>query len=91
MTLQGSLQLEHNGETFSLMVKTFLKHGIYYFFVSDKEKDNTLLGGETLELTFRDSFCTADGEHVADNKKIAPEKVSAVENMLLQNKSLWYY
>ncbi|MBC7888961.1 MAG: hypothetical protein H7Z13_13880 [Ferruginibacter sp.] len=91
MNLQGSLRIEYNGETYGLMVKTFVKNGTYYFFVSDKEKGKSLLAGESLELTYSDSFCSAEENSVADNKKIPPEIVSAIEKMLLENKQLWFY
>lgn len=91
MILQGSLRMEYNGQSFSLIVKTFLKNNVYYFFVSDKERDNTLLSGETLELTYTDSFCAGDVDFGAENKKIPTEIVDAVESMLLKNKQLWFY
>lgn len=89
MILQGSLQLEYDGKSFNLSVKTFLKNDVYYFFISDKEKGNPLLAGETLELTYTDSFCTE--KHVVDNQTIPAEIVSAIEKMLLENKPLWFY
>ncbi|MEP7107813.1 MAG: hypothetical protein ABI760_07520 [Ferruginibacter sp.] len=91
MILQGSLRLEYDGQSFNLMVKTILKNGVYYFFVKDREKGKSLLAGETLELTYTDSFCAAGEEEVPDNRKIPPGIVSAIENMLLENKQLWYY
>ncbi len=91
MKLQGSLFIEYNNESFHLMVKVFLKNGAYYFFVSDKEKGKSLLNGETLELTYTDSFCTDGKEGEANDEKIPAEKVSAIKNMLLENKQLWFY
>ena len=91
MILQGSLRLEYNGEPYSLMVNTFLKHGVYYFFVSDKEKNSPLLGGKTLELTYTDSFCTTEKEPLFDNQDIPAEIIRAIEKMLLENKQLWFY
>lgn len=91
MILQGSLRMEYNGQSFSLIVKTFLKNNVYYFFVSDKERDNTLFAGETLELTYTDSFCDNDKSNLTENQKIPTEIVSAVESMLLKNKQLWFY
>jgi len=83
--------MEYNGQSFSLVVKTFLKNNVYYFFVSDKERENSLLSGETLELTYTDSFFVGDKEYMAENKKIPTEIVNAVESMLLKNKQLWFY
>lgn len=91
MILQGSLRMEYNGRSFSLIVKTFLKNNVYYFFVSDKERENTLFAGETLELTYTDSFSDNDKGNITENQKIPTEIVSAVENMLLKNKQLWFY
>lgn len=90
MKLEGSLQLKYNEETYDLIVKTFLKNGVYYFFVSDKEKEKSLLQGETLALTYSDSFCSSDKEE-ADPQKTSNEIVSAIEKMLLENKPLWFY
>ncbi|MCW3106817.1 MAG: hypothetical protein JWQ09_1323 [Segetibacter sp.] len=91
MNLQGSLQMQYNEETFHLVVKTFLKNGVYYFFVSDKEKEKPLLNGETLELRFDDSFCTSAKDEMPENQKIPAELVSAIEKMLMENKPLWFY
>lgn len=91
MILQGSLRIEYNGMSFSLMVKTFLKNGVYYFFVSDKDGGKSLLGGRTLELTFTDSFCNTEESSVVDSNTIPAEVVIAIQNMLLENKQLWYY
>ncbi|MEJ7588487.1 MAG: hypothetical protein WKI04_13075 [Ferruginibacter sp.] len=52
MILQGSLRLEHNGRPYSLSVNTFLKKGTYYFFITDKERENPLLAGETVEFIY---------------------------------------
>ena len=90
MILQGSLRLEYNNEAYSLLVKTFLKNGVYYFFVSDKEK--SLLDGETLELTYSESFCNVPAtDDSPPGKRISPDIVTAIQNMLLQNKELWFY
>lgn len=91
MILQGILQIEYNSEPYELMVKTFLKNGIYYFFISEKEREKSMLAGETLELTYSDSFCSDEKEVLVINEKISSEKVSAVEKMLLENKQLWFY
>lgn len=91
MILQGSLRLEYNNEAYGLLVKTFLKNGVYYFFVSDKEKGKTLLDGETLELTYSSSFCNVPGSAEAGTSKVSPEIISAIQEMLLQNKELWFY
>jgi hypothetical protein len=91
MILQGSLRLEYNGESFSLMVNTILKNGIYYFFINDKAREKRLLFGETLELTYTDTFCTNEKEAPVDKRKIPAEIVSAIKNMLMENKELWYY
>ncbi|MEP7141779.1 MAG: hypothetical protein ABI707_02855 [Ferruginibacter sp.] len=91
MILQGSLRLKYNGESFDLKVKTFLKNDIYYFFISDKEMGKSLLAGETLELTYSDTFCTDEKNDAVGNQKITAEIITAIENMLLENKSLWFY
>ena len=91
MILQGSLRLEYNNEAYSLLVKTFLKNGVYYFFVSDKEKEKSLLDGETLELTYSESFCNVPATNDGPGKRISPDIVAAIQNMLLQNKELWFY
>ncbi|MEO6550043.1 MAG: hypothetical protein ABIN94_18720 [Ferruginibacter sp.] len=91
MNLQGNLQMKYGKETFNLIVKTFLKNGVYYFFISDKEKEKPLLNGETVELMFNDSFCAPSKEEISDNNKIPLEVVSAIEKMLMENKKLWYY
>lgn len=83
--------MEYNDKCYDLIVKTFLMSGIYYFFISDKESDNSLLAGEILELTYTDSYCITDeGEH-ASNHKIPPDIVSAIKKTLSENKQLWYY
>ncbi len=91
MILQGSLRMEYNNEPFGLMVKTFVINGVYYFFVTDKEREKSLLSGQTLQLTFTDSFSRDDKEDEKMEGKVPAEIVSAIENMLLKNKELWYY
>ncbi|MEP7108412.1 MAG: hypothetical protein ABI760_10530 [Ferruginibacter sp.] len=91
MILQGSLRMEYNNESFNLIVKAILKNGIYYFFVSDKEKEKSLLVGQTLELTYIDSFDSTVREGRINYKNIPVGIVKAIENMLLENKKLWLY
>ena len=91
MILEGTLTIEYMGQSFELMVKTLLKDDIYYFFITDKEKGKSLLSGETLELTYSQSFCIPEKEIIAPNKKIPVDIVKAIENMLMKNKQLWYY
>ena len=90
MLLQGSLRIEYNNEYFFLMVKTFLKNGAYYFFISDKEKANPLLHGNTLELTYTDCFNLPNDADAA-LQVVAPGIITAIENMLMENRQLWYY
>ena len=90
MLLQGSLRVEYNNEYFFLIVKTFLKNGAYYFFISDKEKAKPLLHGNTLELTYTDCF-NAPNDADAALQVLSPGIITAVENMLLENRQLWYY
>ncbi|MEO7766262.1 MAG: hypothetical protein ABIS01_02510 [Ferruginibacter sp.] len=90
MNLQGSLQLKYLEGSFDLVVKTFLKNELYYFFISEKEKGKPLLNGETLELTYSDSFCISEKDEM-NNQKIPAEIVSAIKMMLLENKPLWFY
>jgi hypothetical protein len=91
MILQGSLRLEYKDMSYLLNVKTILKDGIYYFYVTDKDESATLLAGETIELTYSDSFCASDKEDETMQQKVPREIVSAVEKLLLDNKELWYY
>ncbi len=91
MILQGSLRLEYNDMSYLLNVKTILKNGIYYFYVTDKDETPMLLAGETVELSYSDSFCIADTEEKIIEQKVPQEIVSAVEKLLLDNKELWYY
>ena len=91
MILEGSLTMEYRRQSFELVVKTLVKNNIYYFFITDKEKDKSLLSGETLELTYSESFCVPDSEIADLNKKIPADIISAIENMLVKNKQLWYY
>lgn len=91
MKLQGSLRLEYNEESYVLLVKTFLKNDAYYFYISDKEQENTILNGEILELTYTDSFCSTAKEDEKIEQKVPEEIVKAIEKMLLENKQLWYY
>jgi len=91
MILQGSLRIDYNEDTYNLMVKTFLKNNVYYFFISDKEKGKSLLDGETVELTYADSFCSPGEEKAASTKKVPEEIIGAIQKMLMENKELWYY
>jgi len=91
MILQGSLRLEYNDMSYLLNVKTILKDGIYYFYVTDKDETTMLLAGETIELSYSDSFCSSDKEEKIAQPKVPREIVSAVEKLLLDNKELWYY
>jgi hypothetical protein len=91
MILQGSLRMEYDGSSYLLNVKTFLKDKVYYFYINDKELENPLLHGKTLELTFTDSFCLPATEAPAKELKVPEEIEEAVKQMLLQNKELWYY
>jgi hypothetical protein len=91
MILQGNLRLEYLGNFFSLMVKTYLKNNVYYFYVSEKEEEASLLAGETLEFTFTDSLCTSEKEDPLKESKVSDEIIDAVKQLLLQNKKSWYY
>ena len=91
MTLQGSLTIEYDDILFILVVKTIFKKGVYYFFITDKEHDPSLLEGETLKLSFADAFCGEEEIPEIENWKIAPEKIVAIKTMLLENKKLWFY
>ena len=73
------------------MVNTFLKNGVYYFFISESKSEEPLLNGRTLELTYTDSFCATDKDPVPNEPKIHPDIVNAVQDMLVENKQLWYY
>lgn len=91
MLLQGSLRIVFKDEPFFLMVKTFLKNSVYYFYITDKEKGKQLLDGKTLELTYTDNFCTADNNEEVNSLSIPEEIIKAIQNMLLENKQLWFY
>ncbi len=65
--------------------------GVYYFFVSDKEREKPLLKGITLELIYITSFNTTSEDFLDMDKKIPAELVKAIENMLLENMPSWYY
>jgi len=91
MILQGSLRLVYNDMSYLLNVKTILKDKIYYFYITDKYENTRLLAGETIELSYSDSFCTNQKEEKIMQQKVPLEIVSAVEKMLMDNKELWYY
>ncbi len=91
MILQGSLRLVYNDMSYLLNVKTILIDQIYYFYITDKDENTRLLAGETIELSYTDSFCTNQKEGKTIQQKVPPEIVSAVEKLLLDNKELWYY
>ncbi len=91
MILQGSLRLEYKDMSYLLNVKTILKDGTYYFYVTDKDESAPLLGGETIELNYSNSFCSTDQNKKMVQQRVPPEIVSAVEKLLLDNKELWYY
>lgn len=91
MLLQGSLRIVFKGEPYFLIVKTFLKNNVYYFYITDKEKNNHLLEGKTLELTYADNFCATDREEEVPAGDIPEEIVTAIQSMLLENKQLWFY
>ena len=91
MNLQGNLFLEYQGHAFNLKVKTFLKEGVYYFYISDNTKEERLLNGRTLELTYTDSFCATCEDPLPNERKIHPDIVNAVQDMLVKNKRLWFY
>lgn len=91
MILQGNLQIKYGDEYFNLIVKTFLRNGIYYFFVRDKTREKSLLAGETLQVTYTGSFCNPEQEVVTRHPKIPADVVNAIEKTLLENKQLWIY
>lgn len=91
MNLQGYLHLDYNGQSYSLVVKTFVKNATYYFYITDKSGSNQLLGDKTLELTYNDSFCTPDKNDLKIKQQISADIVSAIQTMLMDNKQLWFY
>jgi len=91
MILQGSLRLVYMEISYLVNVKTILKDGVYYFYVTDKDEVTALLAGETIELSYSDSFCTAEKEKKMMQHKVPQEIVSTVEKLLLDNKELWHY
>jgi len=91
MILQGSLRLEYKDKSYLINVKTILKEGIYYFYVTDKDEATALLAGETVELSYSDSFCSAEKNEKIIEQKVPQEIVSVVEKLLLDNKELWFY
>lgn len=91
MILQGNLRLEYKGMSYLLNVKTILRDKTYYFYVTEKDENVTLLAGETIELSYSDSFCTSGTDEEDQQQKVPQETVSAVKQLLLDNKELWYY
>lgn len=91
MILQGSLRLEFKDISYLLNVKTILKNKTYYFYVTEKDDNASLLAGETVELCYVDSFYTTEKEEKIMQQKVSREIVNAIEKLLLDNKELWYY
>ena len=91
MTLQGNLRIEFANKTHILSVKSILLKGVYYFFINDIEKGHPLLSGQTLELVYADQFIIAKAKAGKDSSKISPEVITAIQEMLLENKQLWFY
>lgn len=91
ITVQGNLSINYDSKTYDLFVKTILLKGIYYFFIHDAEKNHSLLSRETLELVYMDGFDVMEKEAGLKNKKISPEIVNLVQDMLVKKKDLWHY
>jgi hypothetical protein len=91
MILQGSLRLEYKGTSYLLNVKTILKDGVYYFYVTDKDQSISLLDGETVEMVYKDAFCENGTDGKVGQQKVTIEIKSAIEKLLLDNIELWYY
>lgn len=89
MLLQGNLFLKYNDRPILLMVKVFLRKGIYYFFV--KEKEQLLLQGETLLLTYEDSFYLPQKEKEDNYKNIPSDIINAIAQLLMNNKQSWLF
>ena len=91
MTLQGNLHLSFNGRSYQLAVKSILLKGVYYFFIHETEEPHELLSGETLQLVYSGEFITPADVDSNVHKSIAPEIITAIQGMLIENKELWYY
>ncbi|MEO6734289.1 MAG: hypothetical protein ABIN01_23915 [Ferruginibacter sp.] len=89
MLLQGNLFLKYDNKVILLMVKVLLRKGIYYFFV--KEKENLLLHGETLVLTYEDSFYLPRKENEDNYKNIPSDIINAITQLLMNNKQSWLF
>ena len=91
MTLESSLQIEFKNDTFVLNVKSIKMEDVYYFFVKDKLPEKALLSGKTLELKYTDTFAPFhQGGILLRNQNIAPDIVGAVQDKILENKTLWF-
>lgn len=91
MTLQAQMEIKYDNCSYTVAVKSIVLKGVYYFFINDNEQEPALLSGQTLELVYTDNFRIAPSkESLPEEIAITPDKISVIQNTLLQNKQLWY-
>lgn len=91
MTIETTLQVSIGGDPYVLKVKMIRIESINYFFISDMENDKKLLGEQTLELTYTDSFSLTEFAGVVRSPGVPGHIVLAIERELLKNERTWFH
>ncbi len=90
MTIEATLQLEFNNNSFLLMVKMIRVEKTSYFFIRDKEEVGGMLSGKTLELTFIDSFSLTEFGGIIKSQAIPKKVLDVIQKAILDNKETWF-
>ncbi len=89
MTIEATVQVELENESYVLIVKMIRVEPASYFFIRDKGDEKALLSGKTLELTFVDSFALTEFGAVIKTPGINKNVQEAIQKALLNNNETW--
>lgn len=90
MTIEATVQVELENDSYVLLVKMIRVEPASYFFIRDKEKEGGLLKGKTLELTYVDSFLLTEFGGMVKTPGINKRVQEAIQQALLNNNETWF-
>ncbi|MEO6490660.1 MAG: hypothetical protein ABIO04_12025 [Ferruginibacter sp.] len=90
MTVETTLRLQFNNDSYLLLIKMIRIESISYFFIRDIENEKTFLDGRVLELTYKDSFALTEFAGAIKSAGIPEEKVLAIQKSILLTEKIWF-
>jgi len=91
MTIETTLQVEFEKDSYILLVKMIRIEPASYFFIRDMDTERPLLSGKTLELTYSGTFSLTEFGGIVKSPGIPGQIVSAIQEAILKNSKAWFY